>query len=69
MTKQQLINQLNALTNDPNEEIFGWWEGATQKIHGLSLLDAGDLKILGEEYYLPYINKPAKSRIIIDCDY
>ena len=33
MTKQQIIDQLNALTDDPNEEIFGYWDDRVWEIH------------------------------------
>lgn len=33
MTKQQIIDALNEFTDDPNEEIFGYWEDHFCTIH------------------------------------
>ena len=37
MTKQQIIDQLNALTDDPNEEIFGYWDDHFWEIHDITI--------------------------------
>lgn len=61
MTKQQIIDKLNELTDDPNEEIFGWWDGCVWNINDISLTDN-----------LPWDNKKkitSELRIIIDCDH
>lgn len=38
MTKQQIIDLLNELTDDPNEEIFGFWDDNAWEIHDISVL-------------------------------
>lgn len=44
ITKRQIIDKLNALTDDPDEEIFVLWDTYTWEIHDIGLEDDGNIK-------------------------
>ncbi len=60
ITKQQLIDKLNELTDDPNEEIFAFWDDCVWEIHDISITDQ-------EQWDHEKRKDIAGLRIIIDC--
>ncbi len=66
ITKQQMIDKLNALTDDPDQEIFALWDDCIWEIHDIGLEDDEHWSPSRDEFGRPVLLSTTK-KICIDC--
>lgn len=74
ITKQQIIDKLNELTDDPNEEIFGFWDDNVWEIHDITIQSYSTYAEKGAPPYsdpqfrhVPLHITASYKKICIDC--